>query len=163
VWCQLPDEQLWDSLRSVRLDEYVRALPGGLDGVVDEKGQSLSVGQRQLLCLARALLRQTKVTPSPLCLLRSLGIKRWSLGRVWQVLVLDEATSSVDPECDNLIQVCASRAAVPHRSICLSPSHSLALALALAPSIYPSFYPPPHLPSLWLCSARCVLRPARAR
>src|SRR5690606_10860499 len=74
------DEDLTAALHEVGLWNRVRSLPDGLNTVISEASSSFSTGEKQLLCLARALLQNNKI------------------------VVLDEATANVDFETDNFIQ-----------------------------------------------------------
>ncbi|MDO8107567.1 ABC transporter ATP-binding protein [Isoptericola sp. b441] len=73
------DEAVWEALRLAQVDEVVRALPGGLEAMLGERGANLSGGQRQRLAIARAVVRRPRL------------------------LILDDATSAVDPQVERRI------------------------------------------------------------
>ncbi|XP_023244548.1 multidrug resistance-associated protein 4-like [Centruroides sculpturatus] len=74
------DETLWKVLEEVQLKEVISKLPGGLDTHLTEGGRNFSVGERQLICMARTILRRNKI------------------------LVMDEATSNIDKRTDSCLQ-----------------------------------------------------------
>ncbi|XP_058453710.1 ATP-binding cassette sub-family C member 2-like isoform X2 [Malaya genurostris] len=77
---QSSDSELWRVLDCCKLKQLIGALPEQLDTVIDERDSKLSVGQKQLLCLARGILRKTKL------------------------VILDEATSTMDVETESTVQ-----------------------------------------------------------
>jgi ATP-binding cassette subfamily B protein len=79
------EEEIIEAAKTAFADHFIRTLPDGYDTVLQEDAQNLSVGQRQLLTIARAILRDAPI------------------------MILDEATSSVDTRTEKLIQAAMAR------------------------------------------------------
>ena len=77
---QYQDADIWAALEAAELKRMVEGLQGGLDATVDDNGKNFSIGERQLLSLARTVLRRSKI------------------------IVMDEATANVDLRSDRMIQ-----------------------------------------------------------
>lgn len=90
------DDQLWEALRRARLADVVADMPDGLDTVVGERGYRLSGGQRQRLTIARLLLGSSRV------------------------VVLDEATASLDSESEAAVQQALAEALAGRTSIVIA-------------------------------------------
>ena len=111
------DSQLWAALRKANLDRTIVALPGALRYEVTEDGGNFSLGQRQLLCLAR--LENSCFTlilhniysqyPDVYTQLYYNYVEYRALVRRSRILLLDEATSSVDFATDAAIQATIRR------------------------------------------------------
>ena len=77
---EFSNEEIWEAVNSCHLHKMVESLPDQLMSPVEEDGRNLSTGERQLLCLARAILRKNRI------------------------ILIDEATANVDLHTDSLIQ-----------------------------------------------------------
>lgn len=86
-WNEQPDHRLWEALDAVQLKGVVRELPGALDARMAEAGDNLSVGQRQLFCLARWVGGgQSERRPAPALLPGKVGVADGVAVGQWQWL-----------------------------------------------------------------------------
>jgi ATP-binding cassette, subfamily B, bacterial len=93
---QATDAELWRAVIAANAQQFIQRLPGGLESVVGERGVKLSVGEKQRLSIARALLKDPPI------------------------LILDEATASVDTATERLIQEALDRLMANRTSIVIA-------------------------------------------
>jgi ABC-type multidrug transport system fused ATPase/permease subunit len=93
---QATDAELWRAVIAANAEQFIQRLPDGLDSVVGERGVKLSVGEKQRLSIARALLKDPPI------------------------LILDEATASVDTATERLIQEALERLMANRTSIVIA-------------------------------------------
>ena len=93
---QATDAELWRAVIAANAQQFIQRLPGGLESVVGERGVKLSVGEKQRLSIARALLKDPPI------------------------LILDEATASVDTATERLIQEALERLMANRTSIVIA-------------------------------------------
>ena len=79
------DDEVYEICRIIGADEFIDALPDGYQTVISESGKSLSAGQRQMITIARTMLRNPKI------------------------LILDEATSRLDAYTESLVQIAQNK------------------------------------------------------
>ena len=93
---QATDAELWRAVIAANAQQFIQRLPGGFESVVGERGVKLSVGEKQRLSIARALLKDPPI------------------------LILDEATASVDTATERLIQEALERLMANRTSIVIA-------------------------------------------
>jgi ATP-binding cassette subfamily B protein len=96
------ENDMWESLKLVSIDNFVKSLPKGLDNLVGDRGVSISGGQKQRIALALALIRKP------------------------DILILDEATSSLDYESEKIIR--NSLKSLSHKLTIISVTHRPSMA-----------------------------------
>lgn len=106
---EINEEKVWQALEKAQLAEFIRTLPEGLEANVGEQGTRLSGGQRQRIGIARALYNEP------------------------DVLILDEATTALDPQTET--KICQTLQTIAHDITIIAISHQPAL-IAIADTVY---------------------------